>query len=276
MPNQIVPTCDGHAICDNHGNNFNPDDQKLVLVSENITIYTESCDKILPIPSYARPTVEGCKCLAQADTHDHLLDYLYLHNHLHRTVTSGNAMNASFNARKTALSSIGLKSSLSYPIFLRACTGFAQMIRFRKEDFLCSSCGDSLPYIVCDGKAEGPSKRKVSHLEELDRFEGDVSVLCQGSLFKDRVFLPENCERKLICHLLTKSISVDEFLESEEVRSHNGLLVKAIVERVSQSWPEDDLPKPYHRLVGNVSKYSSVAGFLQVTEPRPLELLEMF
>ena len=195
LPNQIVPTCDGHEICDNHGNNFNPDDQKLVLVSENITIYTESCDKILPIPSYARPTVEGCKCLAQADTHDHLLwnmgsghllDYLYLHNHLHKKVTSGNAMNASFNARKTALSSIGLKSSLSYPIFLRACTGFAQMIRFRKEDFLCSSCGDSLPYIVCDGKAEGPSKRKVSHLEELDRCEGDVSVLCQGSLFKDR------------------------------------------------------------------------------------------
>ena len=66
------------------------------------------------------------------------------------------------------------------------------MIQFRKEDFLCSNCGDSPSYIVCDGKTDGPSKRQVSHLEELDRCEGDDAVLCQGSLFQDRVFLSEN------------------------------------------------------------------------------------
>jgi hypothetical protein len=152
MPNSIVPVFDKDETCDDHGHEYNPDDQKLVLVSPNLTIYTESCDKILPIATYGRPTIGGCKCVLQADTHNlllwnmgsgHLVDYLFLHNHIHKMVSSGLALNASFNARKTSLSSIGLKSSLSYVLFLCACTGYTQMIQFRKEDFLCSTCGDS-------------------------------------------------------------------------------------------------------------------------------------
>ena len=53
----------------------------------------------------------------------------------------------------------------------RAVTGFAGMLRFMKEDFLCDKCGDTPAYIVCDGKSIGPAKRKVNHLSELDRAE---------------------------------------------------------------------------------------------------------
>ena len=138
-------------------------------MSPNLVIHTETSDRIFDIPTYGRPTQGDCKCYQQADTHNlllwnlgsgQLIDYLFLHNHFHKMVSSGTAMNATFNARKTALSSVGVQSSLIYSAFLRACNGYAQSIRLRKEDFLCPSCGDSPKYIVCDGKTEGPTKRK--------------------------------------------------------------------------------------------------------------------
>ena len=128
-----------------------------------------------------------------------------------------------------------MESSLTYSLFLRACTGYAQMVQFRKEDFLCPNCGDSPEYIVCDGKTDGPAKRKVDHLHELDRLEGDETVLCQGSYFQDRVFLSNKCERNLVCGLLTNSVSPDEFLESleSEERTENLNMVGLLVERIS-------------------------------------------
>ena len=132
-----------------------------------------------------------------------------------------------------------------------------------------------MSYIVCDGKTEGPSKRQVSHIEELDRCEGYDAVLCQGSYFQDRVFLSENRERKLTCDLLTKSMTVDDFINSYQITSDNGTLVKNLVERISNSWP-DDIPKPYHRFVANISKYTSVAGYLQVTGPEALDIMANF
>ena len=48
----------------------------------------------------------------------------------------------------------------------------------QKVGFLCPSCGDSPNYIVCDGKTDGPTKRKVEHLHELDKAESDESPLC--------------------------------------------------------------------------------------------------
>ena len=184
-------------------------------------------------------------------------------------------MNATFNSRKSALSDLGVKSSLSYENFVRACTGYAKMIQFRKEDFLCPTCGDSPSYVVCDGKSDGPTKRKVEHLQELDRADGDTTVLRQGSYFNDRVFLSENKERQLVCKLLTNTISQDEFLVSNDIVTENGLMIRRLVERISVSWP-DDIPPDYKTFLGNISKYSSVAGFLQVLSPQPLQLLEDF
>ena len=69
-------------------------------------------------------------------------------------------------------------------------------------------------YIVCDGKSIGPAKRKVQHLEELDREDGDMTPMGQGSHFRDWVFMSMK-QRDLVKNLLTDEISVDDFTESE-------------------------------------------------------------
>ena len=138
LPDSIVPDADDKSTCC-HTNLYVKDNEKLKMMSPNITIYTETSDRILSIPTYGRPTEGDCKCFDQADAHDLLLwnlgsgkfvDYLFIHNHLHKMISSGIAMNASFNARKTSLSDIGVKSSLTYSVFLRACTGYAQLWGF--------------------------------------------------------------------------------------------------------------------------------------------------
>ena len=205
-----------------------------------------------------------------------LIDYLLLHSHFHKMVSSGIAMNASLNSRKKILSDIGIESSLTYQTFRHACTGYAKMVQFKKEDFLCPSCGDSPSYIVCDGKTNGPTKRKVNHLHKLDRAEEDESVLAQGSSFESRVFLSESRERKLVCKLLTDTVSYDDFLESDDITSENGQMLSTLIARISLSWPSEVIPKPYAKLLGNISKYSSVAGYMQVMSGQPLEFLEEF
>ena len=284
LPASIVPAADDQSECC-HSHSYVQDDDQLKMMSPNITIYTEMSDRIFPIPTYGRPTEGGCKCFDQADTHDILLwnlgsgkfvDYVFIHNHFHTMISSGIAMNASFNARNFSLGNIGVKSSLTYSSFLRACTGYAQMIKFRKTDFICPnpSCGDSPKYIVCDGKTDGPTKRKVEHLHELDKAEDDDSPLCQGSLFADRVFLSDKKERKLVCNLLTDTISAEDFADSDIIESANGNLVLALVERLSLT--TEEIPKPYRKLLGNICKISSVAGYLQVLSAEPLDSLAEF
>ena len=98
-------------------------------------------------------------------------------------------------------------TSLTYQQFVRACTGYAQMIQFQKEEFLCVNCGDSPKYIVFDGKTDRPTKLKAEHLHELDRPEHYESYLYQGS-----IFLSEKSERALVCNLLTNVVSEEEFV----------------------------------------------------------------
>ena len=283
LPEKIMAKWNPQSTC-NHGNVYTEDDEKQTMMSPNLTIYTETSDRVFAIPTYGRPTQDRCNCFDQEDTHDLLLwnlgsgklvDYLFLHNYFHRMVTSGMAMNACCNSRKSSLSDIGLTTSLTYQQFVRACTGYAQMIGFRKEDFLCSSCKDNPKYLVCDGKTDGPTKRKVEHLHELDTPEHDESPLCQGSLFEDRVFLSEKSERTLVCQLLTDSLSAQDFTDLDTITSQNGKLVVDLVEWISASWP-DEIPQPYKRFLGNICKLSSVAGFLQVLSSEPLDYLQQF
>ena len=177
-------------------------------------------------------------------------------------------MNASYNSRKSSLNDIGVKTTLTYQQFVRACTGYVKMVE--EEDFLCSPCGDFPSYVVCDGKTDGPTKPKVEHLHELDRTDHDETCLRQGSFFEDCVFLSESCERKMVCNLLTNTISIEEFVESETILSSNGNLVVQLVVRIALFWPEE-IPKPYKRLIGNICKISGVAGLLQVLSSEPLE-----
>ena len=79
----------------------------------------------------------------------------------------------------------------------------------------------------------------------------------------------------MVCSLLTDTITQEEFLESEDITTENGEMVSTLVARLSLSWPEDT-PKTYRRFLGNISKYSSVAGFLQVQSAEPLQVLAAF
>ena len=168
-----------------------------------------------------------------------------------------------------------MQSDLSYQDFERACSGYASMIKFRKDDFLCLDCGQTPKYIVADGKMTAPTLRKVDHLSELDRNEDDENILEQGSHFKDRVFLSRKPERTLVTKLLTNDINVDEFVNSNVLQSPNSRLLIPLVEEVNENWP-DHMPQPYKRFIGNLCKPTSVASFMQVTHHEPLQIRSSF
>ena len=64
-----------------------------------------------------------------------MIDYLLLHGHFHKMVSSGIAINASLNSREKVLSDIGIESSLTYQTFCHACTGYAKMVSSRRRTF---------------------------------------------------------------------------------------------------------------------------------------------
>jgi hypothetical protein len=113
---------------------------------------------------------------------------------------------------------------------------------------------------------------QVDHLGELDHAEDDEEILCQGSYFRDRVFLSEIVERKLVCDLVTQGITVAEFLVSPEIQSENGVMLSQLVRHIDLRF-NGQLPKEYARLLTNISKPTSVAGLLQCTGPEALKHL---
>ena len=157
-----------HLVCQ-HGCHFNSSNDHLVQTSKNIVIYTQTNDIVLNTATFARPTIGPCKCLQHFDGHPVLLwhlglgkmvDYPFIHSVIHQGIT-GSPIYSIHQSRSTYFSSLGITSTLSRYDFERACSGYASMIRFRKEDFLCSNCGHTPRYIVADGKMSGPTKRKV-------------------------------------------------------------------------------------------------------------------
>ena len=72
LPEKILPKLAIGKTC-HHGNSYVEDDEKLKKMSPNITIYTETSDKVCAIPTYGRPTQGGCTCHDQEDTHELLL-----------------------------------------------------------------------------------------------------------------------------------------------------------------------------------------------------------
>ena len=54
LPDRIVPIIDENSTCI-HGNSYIAGDGHLRMMSPNITIYTETSDKICSIPTYGRP-----------------------------------------------------------------------------------------------------------------------------------------------------------------------------------------------------------------------------
>ena len=203
-----------------------------------------------------------------------MIDYCFLHTSVHQIV-NGTSMNSTYQSHVLSLASLGLESTLSYQDFERACSGFVNRIRLKKEDFMCEECGQTPKYIVADGKMTAPTVRKVKHLAELDHHEDDEQVLLQGSHAKDRVFLSRKQERKLVQQLLTDALDYDAFVNSEVLTTENGRMLVPIVQHLQENFP-DEIPPPYKRFIGNLCKPTSVASYMQVTRDEPLELLQSF
>ena len=189
-PEKFIPEYKFGEVC-HHNNLYDYRDENLILLSEEVTVYSEKSEEILQIPMYGRPTEGDCSCVKKADTHEHLLHnistarsgrfvcYTFLIAILLQFV-SGTAINKQFNTRFRYLKSIGRKCSLGIQNFTRAVIGFATNLRFRKQDWTCEICGmggDTPRYLVCDGKQVGPTKRKIEHLKEHGVSDCDHSVL---------------------------------------------------------------------------------------------------
>ena len=108
----------------------------------------------------------------------------------------------------------------------------------------------------------------MDHLGELDHAEDDEEILSQGSHFRDRVFLSEIVERKLVCSLVTQVITVAEFLVSPDIQTANGVMLSQLVRHIDLRF-SGELPKEYARLLTNISKPTSVAGLLQCSFKAP-------
>ena len=115
----------------------------------------------------------------------------------------------------------------------------------------------------------------MDHLGKLDHAEDDEEILSQGSHFRDRVFLSEIVERKLVCSLVTQVITVAEFLVSPDIQTANGVMLSQLVRHIDLRF-SGELPKEYARLLTNISKPTSVAGLLQCTGPAALKHLGDF
>ena len=185
-------------------------------------------------------------------------------------------MYALFRSIVDASTSCGISCSLVYSDIHRSVTGFFVNLSFDMEiAFTCPEHNTSPAWIVADGKACGPLKRRVKHLEELDVADNDNTVLSQSTYHNDRVFLASKTERDQVCQLITGSVNMTKFLSNSGISSQNGVLLSNVVAYINETFPLK-IPDPYVKLLSNVSKNSSVRSLLQVNTIDHLNYLEEF
>ena len=88
--------------------------------------------------------------------------------------------------------------------------------------------------------------------------------MSQGSYHEERVFISCLKERKLVTRLLPADITIEDFLNSPQLRSDNINLIKELVQEVSVRY-RGQIPAEYHTFILNVCKGSSARALLQCT-----------
>ena len=284
LPESFIPSYDEEIMCQ-HQNKFDPSNSNLRRLNPEgtIKIYTVNQDILKTVKNYGRPTLEGkCRCIQQIDSGEYMLynlgssrfiEYSCLMSGLH-SWCCGSAFNASFNARASTFNTSESKSDLSESNWRRGLIGFAFLLEFEKSAWVCPRCGETPPFIVCDGKAMGTLSSKTTKIQELDRHPLDEDTLGESTKLGDRVFLKTKSERDLLTKLVTNKISAAEFLESELIVSQNCQLIKSLVTTVHKKY-ENTIPKEYLMFLADLGKKTSVPGFLQVTGPDGLQYLEV-
>ena len=202
LPEKFIPAWEQTKLC-RHNSTFDPNDQNLVRVSPTVTKYNETSEEVLNIPIFARPSVANCKCQLEPDLAEYLLwnagggraiCYVFLLSS-YMKMNHGVPINSQVNARKDTFTALGFPTSMTYNLFEKSFIGFCQLLQYKDEVWACPNCSETPPYLVCDGKATGVTKRKVSHISELDRHPTDDKPLSQGSNIQDRVYMAEKKDR---------------------------------------------------------------------------------
>ena len=281
IPDSLIPTYSPDERC-THGNSYIEDNQQLVLLYKNITVFYEGSETLMEKSVYGRKTNGNCKCCDQIDGHNLLLwnlggskfvHYSFLLNIVHNW-GEGQAFTSTVNARQTTLDCLRVHTSLSQQDIDRATVGFSLLQKEKPEDFSCfGECGgDTPPIIVADGVCIAPTSRKVDHIDEFKPLDDDKK-LSQSTKFANRTFLIRKVERKLVEQLVDEDMPLQDFLTSD-ITSENGLLIREIIERLQRS--NQTCPKEYKDLLSDLSKQTSVAGHIQVNSREPLVILKDF
>ena len=119
----------------------------------------------------------------------------------------------------------------------------------------------------------GPLSSKLENVKELGPHPDNIDPLEQSTSYYDRIFLKDKKERMLMIKLITETISPEEFLESE-VESENGRILQRLVKNVYGH--HRCVPKQYLNFLADLSKVTSITGYIQITSSRVLDLLQDF
>ena len=119
----------------------------------------------------------------------------------------------------------------------------------------------------------GPLSTKTENIKEFGPHPDDQVPLEQSTLYEDRIFLKNPRERRLVIQLITEEISPTQFLTCL-FESENGQMIFKLVKRVFEDFQH--IPKEYLLFLADLSKVTSVTGYLQITSHKVLEVLEDF
>ena len=119
----------------------------------------------------------------------------------------------------------------------------------------------------------GPLATKTQDMKEFGPHPDDKQEQEQSTYYEDRIFLKIPRERRLMIQLITKEISPEQFLTCL-FESENGKLIFNLVKRVVEDF--QCIPNEYLLFLADLSKVSSVTGYLQIKSNKVLEVLQDF
>ena len=283
LPEALIPMSSGTCP---HGNEWS---DSLKLAAPSTVVYHEGGERKYNTKVYYRETSGTCKCQDHVDGHPYLLynmgrgqfvDYVTLQSFVIKVATNGECAYGFHKSIKTSCQANGVEFNCSYETMLKACDGFTRLLDFDLEAcFSCPNCGTSPEYFVGDGKADiAPLQTKLQGIgvKELSAHPEDKIPLEQGSLHKERVFIPEKKERDIFCELVTDGVTLKDFLKDRNVKQLKSENSKLLVKIIKKHSDLQSLPDCYKSLITELVKNSPVAGLIQTTSKRALVLLKQF
>ena len=289
LPTCFIPEYSELHQC-KHGNFFDPDNESLRVVSNQITIYTISGQTTHPTRVFGRRAIGGCKCIQHYDSHREMLwnigengefiCYELLNHYLIHVTDTGVTEQAFHTSISHYCSSRDEPFNLTYKAWLKALEGYKANIVFNYEDcYSCENCEKNPRFFVADGHACAPLCRKLKHLNlsELGPHPSDKQTVPQASTNKERLLIESKKDRDLFTQFLTEKVSLEEFCKPQNWESSNSILIHNIIKQYRYDNPEaESLPQCYTKFFTEVCSGTAVAGIMQATSSASLKILKEF